>query len=357
MPDPTDIPEKTEIRVVESLADREARNPTLRWLLHFGMPMGASFAIHLILFVILAATGWAVAQRANVDVGEYEAGITEGLGDKLAEGFKWPGEEEIKTPETDLSKLDSLADLTDLTNLDSRDMNADQGLNEDSSLGFGEGRGDILGLGTGAGEAGTGGFGGGLGSGRRAGGGAVGLWGEQFVANKVAYVIDFSGSIIVAHEDLVRELKKSVSSLKAFQSFNAYVFFSTPAGKNVTDQFAPGLQAATPDAKRAFFSWIDKQIPQGGTEPLAALLRAIKIEPDVVIFLSDGYFDEPIVEEIAKANRRVKARFLCFVFDEILLRDVGGKPRETDGAKRLQRIARDSNGKTKIVTGADLDEN
>lgn len=339
-------------RTVERQVDREVKNPWFRWTLHFGAPMTASLIFHgaaVLLFSLATVVG---ATAPKEQVGEYEAGITEALAEDLAGDFKWPGEE-LETPEEPEMDLDSLTDLSDLTDIDISDFDASEGLDA-PGLGFGEGRGDILGIGSGAGEAGSGGFGGGLGAGRRAGGGPVGLWGANLIANKIAYVIDFSGSIIVAQDDLLAELKRSVARLRAPQAFNVYIFFER-GGKFVTKNFNQALQIAKSDTKLKFYKWIDKQEPQGRTEPLDAMRRALKLEPEVIFFLSDGFFDEKIVGQIRKANERVRAKIWCFVFDEILLQDnTGFTPRKTDGARRLERIAKQNRGFFKIVTGSDL---
>ena len=82
--------------------------------------------------------------------------------------------------------------------------------------------------------------------------------------------------------------------------------------------------------------------------------RALALGPEAIFFFSDGYFDDSVVNEIARANRAAHASIVCFVFDEILLGDNSGLPRETDGARRLRKIAEQSGGLVKIVTGKDL---
>ena len=183
------------------------------------------------------------------------------------------------------------------------------------------------------------------------------VWDIAASGTTFAYVVDFSGSIIVAVDDLKRELKRSIGKLTSKQLFNVFIFYSTGdqrAEHFKTESFAPSLQAATPDVKREFFRWIDRKAPQGRTEPMQAMRRALALEPDAVFFFSDGMFDEEVVEQVAAANRRVGAQIHCLVFDELLLSDTSGLPRLTDGARRLKRIAEESGGKNKIVTGADL---
>ncbi|MCG3129183.1 MAG: hypothetical protein CHACPFDD_04093 [Phycisphaerae bacterium] len=348
--------DSTARRVAEPdrMVDREARNPWYRWLLHFGVPAAGSLVFHVVVVTALGLTTWAVVSRDRENVGEFEAGITDSLADQMRDGFSWQ-QEQLETPETKLEDLDSLTSLTEIPDIDTSDLSPSETAGDESAGPFGgAGRPDILGIGSGAGEAGTGGFGGGLGGGRRVGGRIEG-WGLGVEANKVAYVIDFSGSIIIAQDELVGELKRSVGNLKPSQSFNVHIFYER-SNKLVTDSFRDGLQQATPDAKKQFFEWIATKTPKGSTEPLTAMKRAIANEPEAIFFLSDGYFDESVVDEIRKANKSIKARMMCLVFDEILLGDRNADlpPRTTDGARRLQRIAQENNGKMKIVTRKDM---
>ena len=209
--------------------------------------------------------------------------------------------------------------------------------------------------GSGAGGGGGGGFGTGFGTGSGIGHAIV--WNIAASGSTFAYVVDFSGSIIVAVDDLKRELKRSVGKLTSRQLFNVFIFYSVGdqrAEHFKTEAFEPSLQTATPDVKRNFFTWIDRKAPQGRTEPLQAMRRALALRPDAVFFFSDGMFDDKVVDEIAQANKKIGAQVHCLVFDELLLSDTSGLPRLTDGARRMTRIAEQSGGQIKIVTGADL---
>jgi hypothetical protein len=336
------------------IVDRESRNPWLRWMVHFGGPMGASLLFHALMIGLLSLSGFVVmTPKSPIDVGPYEAGVVEA--DPDLGGFDFSENELLDDKvEEDMSLDDLTQDLSTMTDIDTSDFDdASQGLGDDSEGIFG-GRGDILGIGGGAGEAGTGGFGGGMGGGRRIGS-RVGMWGVNVLANKVAFVIDFSGSIVVAEDDLVSELKRSVGRLNAGQTFNVYIFFERQ-NRVRTEQCMSGLMPATRQNKSKFFDWIARQKPMGSTEPLEAMRRALRAEPEAVLFLSDGFFEDSVVDEITRANRRVKARIYCLVFDEILLGQADGlPPRETDGVTRLKRLSRENGGETKIITGADLE--
>ena len=344
----------------EPFADREARNPYFRWVVHLGLPMAISLLLHVTLFGVFALKTWQAFTERTIEVGEYEAGITDSLADRMEGAFKWPGETLLQAPNPDAFDFAAnesfTRDLSDLGELDFGETGSGGEALDTGGFGIGtSGRSGILGLGGGAGSGGGGGIGSGFGTGT--GIGKAGVWDLRIQANKIAYVIDFSGSIIVAVNELKRELKRSVGALKPFQSFNVFIFYSKGAGNSdriFTENFEQTLQPATLEVRRKFFAWIERKTPQGSTHPLQAVKRALALKPDAIFFFSDGYFDDSVVAEIAQANRRVKAQIHCLVFDEILLEDTSGLPRMTDGARRLKRIADASGGKAKVVTGVDL---
>jgi len=361
-PEVTGVGPKRPAAVVrETVADREVRNPFYRYLVHLGLPVSFSIAIHVFVIGFLALKTFDVITRRPIEVGEYEASLTESADDQMDSAFQWRDEAEMETPdEAPLEDaLDSLTsfqdmsdvDLSDLTGSDAGEGTGD-GVGAGSGLGIGDGTLSLLGTGSGAGEAGSGGFGSGLG-----GGGArigrAGIWNLTIRANKIAYVVDFSGSILVAKDDLKRELKRSVGRLKPSQSFNVIIFYEE-YDKVKTDSFKSKLEPAIEDIRREFFQWIDRKAPKGGTEPLQAMKRAIALSPEAIFFFSDGYFDDSVVAEITRANRGARARIYCLVFDEVLLEDTSGLPRETEGARRLKQVAEANNGQVKVVTGADL---
>ncbi len=345
----------------ETLADREARVAALRWTLHIGLPLAISLVLHIVVITVLGWKTFDVAGRPRAAVGEYEATLTERFEDRFDEALDWSVSDMLPVPsdapevaEPDESgALDELA----LSEFASEDATAGGlGLGAGEGLGLSDADLVLLGTGGGAGGAGTGGLGAGFGGG---GGsvGQVGLWSLRVRADRVVYVVDFSGSIIVAVDDLKRELVRSVSRLAPGQLFDVIIFYSTGAGQDEslrTESFRPQLEPADERTRRAFFHWLADRVPRGRTEPLDAIQHALALGPDAIFFLSDGFFADRIVDDIERANRSVGARICCLVFDEILLQDTTGLPRETEGVRRLKRIAEANGGKVKIVTGQDL---
>ncbi len=338
----------------EALPDRERRNPWFRWAIHLGLPVGVSLAVHLTLFATMAFKTWQVFS-GRAAVGEYEAGITQNT-DNLGGGFRWPDANMDLPRDAEKSDMGEVfPDLRSLSDLQVNDVTTNkEPAGEGGGFGLGEGtHGGILGIGSGAGEAGTGGLGMGLGG--RRGPGEAGVWNLRMAANKIVYVIDFSGSIVVAVDDLKRELKRSVGALKPVQSFDVVLFYSNPAQqKSVTESFAPTLQPATQDTKTKFLEWISRKAPQGDTEPLPAIQRAVALDPDVIFLLSDGLF-EPGTEDRIKQMNRKNVKISCLVFDELILGDTSGlAPKLGEGALRLEKISKASGGGFKVVTARDL---
>ena len=346
----------------EPLADREVRNPFFRWTIHLGLPLTASLLVHALLVAILALRSWEVLGGGPHPLDEYQVEIADVADRGTSEGLKWPGEHLIDIDEPALAadvdpfRFDDVARRSSLNDLIRDEPGGIPGELGEGGFGVGEsGRSGVLGIGGGEGEGGGGGFGAGFGTG--SGIGHASVWSVPASGSTFAYVVDFSGSIIVAVDDLKRELKRSIGKLTSKQLFAVFIFYSTGdqrAEHLKTEAFSPQLQTATPDEKRRFFTWIDQKAPQGRTEPLLAMKRALALKPDAVFFFSDGMFDDRVVTDVANANRKTHAQIHCLVFDELLLSDASGLPRETDGVRRMKRIAEESGGRTKIVTGADL---
>lgn len=131
------------------------------------------------------------------------------------------------------------------------------------------------------------------------------------------------------------------------------IFYSVD-GRFKTEAFAPSLKPATREMRQRFFAWIDQKFPAGGTDPLPAMDRALRMDPEAIFFLSDGEFEESMVGEIRQRNRG-KTKICCLVFDDVLLDELGPATNKlTENAKRLARIAEDSGGWMAVVTAGDL---
>jgi hypothetical protein len=351
-------PTRREPTAPEVSTDDVGASPLLRWLLQYVVPLGGSLALHVALIAMLALTTWQVIDR-QAEVGpRYDVGI---VGSDTSEGgFDWDQQvlvdEAAEAGPTPGAVMD-FSGLSDLADGVTGKGGARSGAESGGGFGIGEHEtAMLLGIGGGATRSGDAGFGSGIGADSTIG--SAGVWSLSARGNRFVYVVDFSGSIIVAVNDLRRELKRSIGNLRPTQSFNVIAFYGVGDQHSEqfrTESFAPTLQPATTRNKRSFFDWIDTKRPSGSTRPLPAIKRALTMGPEAVFFFSDGQFEDEVVDAIAAANQ-TRAKIHCLVFDELLLGDLSDLPRLTDGARRLQRIAEHTGGKSKVVTGVDLDE-
>ncbi len=104
-------------------------------------------------------------------------------------------------------------------------------------------------------------------------------------ARSVAYVIDASGSMIRSLPIVLDRLQRSLGTLSDEQTY-AVIFFQRDEAL-----MAPPnrLQPATAQATRRTLDWIAEHvIPAGGSNPVAALEKALGLRPDVIFLLSEN---------------------------------------------------------------------
>jgi von Willebrand factor type A domain len=160
----------------------------------------------------------------------------------------------------------------------------------------------------------------------------IGGYGRSFV-----YVVDCSGSM---NEDgkfwrAIYELMRSIESLESDQTY--YVFFYNHMAYPM-DAKAP--VAATEEHLEETRDWVEAVEPQGGTNPLPALLAALSLKPDAIYFLSDGRFDPNAATQVRAKNRpkkgtRIPIHSIAFV--------------NRDTLRLMRMIAQGSGGEFRFV--------
>lgn len=143
------------------------------------------------------------------------------------------------------------------------------------------------------------------GSGNGAGHGE--FFGLNSKSKRIVYVVDSSKSMNFPHESVGKtrlgrvklELAKAIYSMDENQEFFV-IFFSDFA----IPMPARKLQPATPEAKNKFLSWVARVPGVGTTEPLEALLLALRLQPDTIYFLTDGQFNPKIVSAFNKVAEK-----------------------------------------------------
>ena len=179
--------------------------------------------------------------------------------------------------------------------------------------------------------AGTGGKGAGTGRGEGSGGGGSagpGFFGLKADAKSIVFVVDCSGSMNTRHNSewktrfkrVKYEMLKAVTGMNAGQRFYI-IFFNSKAVRMP----AKGLLPATPPVKRDALKWMTKQLADGGTDPRSALRYALRLQPDMIYFLTDGSFS-PRVRRVLLSVRQYRVSIHTFVF---------GNPKGEDVMKQI----------------------
>ncbi|MDX2016172.1 MAG: hypothetical protein SFY95_00870 [Planctomycetota bacterium] len=107
-------------------------------------------------------------------------------------------------------------------------------------------------------------------------------------AARVVYVVDSSAPMVHTARWVFDEVQRSVDALSPEQSFQVILFGDPPgagAGEGLRT-FRPALTPAVDDAKFALSSWLSRNRPQGRSDPMPALRKALNSRPDLVFVLS-----------------------------------------------------------------------
>ena len=183
------------------------------------------------------------------------------------------------------------------------------------------------------------------GAGRATGGkfrtSVFGITGEGY---KIAYVFDRSGSMGGSGRNALSAAKAqliaSLASLGKTHQFQIIFYNEQPARFNPTGQ-QNRLFFATERNKRLAAKFVGSITSDGGTEHEPALLMAIKVQPDVIFFLTDA--DEPKLwpGQLEKIKRRAAGITINAI-------QFGFGP-QSDPNNFLVQLARQNGGQHKYV--------
>lgn len=167
--------------------------------------------------------------------------------------------------------------------------------------------------------------------------------GEFFGLNlngmSVVFVVDASSSMNFPHPGPAKtrfgrvklELVKTIGKMTDKDQFFMVFFneFAIPMPAN-------RLVNATPGNQQLYLNWMASGKAGGDTEPEAALHVALKLNPQVIYFLTDGRFKYNVVKSVAAANRAgVVINTFCFGDDQ--------------GEKFLKQLAEQNGGVYRFI--------
>jgi hypothetical protein len=179
---------------------------------------------------------------------------------------------------------------------------------------------------------------GGLGIGSGSGGGAS-FFGVESSGTRIAFVVDISASMEgPKFERLKRELRTSLDGMG--DSAQVFLVGFSDGATVIGDR--QDWVSASPLAKRRLFDAINALQLGPSTKPLPGfqLVFRLRPKPDAIYFMTDGEFDEAVVEEVALLNRAgspVPIHTIAFV--------------STAGEDLMKRIASMSKGTYTYVAG------
>jgi len=175
-------------------------------------------------------------------------------------------------------------------------------------------------------------------------GSGTSFMGSRAEGNRFCIVADCSGSMAEVHtidgeivayplEYVKSEILETVSSMPVRQRFQV-IFFSTDA-----QPFPKSSWLHPKRHKDELREWLSGVHAAGTTEPASAFEIAFQLnpKPDVIFFMTDGLFDEEVVDEVARLNsgKKVVINTISFI--------------SKDAEKLMQEIARASGGRYRHV--------
>ena len=143
-----------------------------------------------------------------------------------------------------------------------------------------------------------------------AGGGFGNLFGGTTGANTIVFVIDRSGSMAgYSMEEVKKELIAAIMKLKPRQKFHVVVYNDRSQMLTASADYRGYHERSNPQPinRERLVNRIQALKGFGGTNGEAAMLRAIRYQPELIVFLTDGHFNlnSNLVLKRIKGNTRI----------------------------------------------------
>ena len=123
------------------------------------------------------------------------------------------------------------------------------------------------------------------------------------MAERIALVVDASGSMIGAFPAVVDEIERTLRAMDSRQTYEVLVFLGGGvAGEPGVDR---GMKAATIRSIDRTMDWLDDLTPEGRSDPSVALRRAFKSDPEIVYLISTDLTGQGIHEVDRKSLFRL----------------------------------------------------
>lgn len=163
-------------------------------------------------------------------------------------------------------------------------------------------------------------------------------------ARKIVYLLDHSGSMLDSFDFLREEVKTRLNELRAFHQIGLIMF-----SEDTNMIVGPQLTRVTTDVKTQAKNAMDKVRAAGKNDDefdvfAKGFSQAVAMNPDQIIFLTDGNFDARLVDHVATLTKGKKIRIDTIAFIRI----------SADAEANLKTIATNANGRYRFVSDKDL---
>lgn len=261
----------------------------------FQAPAVISILVHLVLLTFLAVQHFSLKEPRQAMRATVIADTVVDMRKDIFESLAWEVED-APTLRDPGGGLKSLAELEQEASID----DAQQAVAGLSAIASGRNR---LGLSDGQ-AAGANSLAEGLGDGGGSGAGSADFFGASAKGKSVLYVIDrsFSMNSNRAMRLAITELIRSLKSLGPFMEFQV-VFYNTKV--DLLQLPGRGMVRASPGNLERARQQIEAVSPEGGTDHVNALKRALDFHPDIIMFLTDAEDITPEqIEIVTRQNQR-----------------------------------------------------
>ncbi len=297
-----------------------------RWLIRIG---AAAFVLSVILHIIGGVTARfitfgdgtgavAIGERGN---GPVEMAI---LSESDLKGLT-QGSVDVSVPSIPTDVSATSTQIPSLSNSGPTDPTS-VSLGDVSDMGALSGGGDV----TAGGEAGSLG-----GTGGQGGGGGTSFFGVEASGTRFAFIVDISASMEgqkIAR--LKQELRDSVDRMPETNEFVIVTFSDKSEALGGRKEW----REASPAGRRKIYPLIEAFQLGPNTQPLPAfriVFGEIRPRPDAIYFMTDGEFDEAVVQEVAIFNAKlttpVPIHCICFASQsgEVLMKKIAQQSKGT----------------------------
>ena len=180
----------------------------------------------------------------------------------------------------------------------------------------------------------------------RADDGYAGYYGISVNSNRVAFVIDISGSMSAKVRTTTRLEEAKSNLVAAVRGFHVDVRFNIVAFDNVMEKWVDVLNRATGKNKKSAIAWANELKPRGGTNVYGALMDAMDLDDvDTIFFLSDGAPSAGKVTDTDEILRLIRSRNR---FERIRIHTIGVQLRG-QMKEFMEKLAAENYGECRVV--------